>query len=154
MANTTDLTKLLEEAAAQWGAETVQAIKNKISEQKIIWEENLANSIAYKQTEGTDITFNMYSYGKYQDEGTGIFGSKKTPIPKSSIKGIAWFIEPWASSKGLNAWAVATSIQRHGGIEARPFFKSTIEIMVPKLNEYIDAAYKDFMDKIVEDTNN
>ena len=65
-------------------------------------------------------------YYKYMDGGTGIFGRFKTRIPDESINGMAYYIKDWAERKGLNPYAVATTIVRRGGLKPREITKAFV----------------------------
>lgn len=143
-----ELVALLREVSNQWGKETVVAILRELDSYPIAWTGELRASIGYTQDKDGEIDFGMSSYGKFVDEGTGIFGPSKTKIPKSSIPGMAYFLRPWATSKGLNPWAVATSIVNNGGIKPRPFYKSVIAQRIPELERLIARAYKEYLDDL------
>lgn len=146
-----DIEELLKQAADKWGYETVQAILREMDTQSIKWEGILRRSIMYEQ-EGTEITFHAADYGKYVDEGIGVFGPNRQSIRKESIPGIAYHLREWAGSKQLNPWAVATNIYKRGGIKPRPFFKSVIELRLPQLEEAINESYQVYMNNMVEGT--
>ena len=152
-----ELTLLLKQVKDKWGRETVQAILRKIDSYPIRWKGTLRRSIMYQQEEGPDGDINllMADYGKFIDEGIGLQGPRKSPIPKKSIAGIAFHIKPWADSKGLNAWAVATNIQKRGGFKSgpRPFFNSVIDQRVEVLGESITKAYTDYLNQSIENFN-
>lgn len=146
-----DFDKYLIEAQEKWGRETVAAIIKAIDSYPIRWRNTLKNSIKYTLPDKADElpTISMADYGKFVDEGTGIFGPRKTRIPKTSIKGIAFYIKPWADSKGLNNWAVATNIVKRGGIKPRPFFTTVIEARLPRWGELATEALRQYTeDKI------
>lgn len=65
-------------------------------------------------------------YYKYMDGGTGIFGRFKTRIPDESINGMAYYLRDWAERKGLNPYAVATSIVQRGGLKPREITKEFV----------------------------
>ncbi len=148
---------LLQQAKAQWGIETVQAIKNKITEDNIIYQSNLLNSIGFTQDDTLDgnITFNMAEYGKFIDEGVnGIQESQGSQFSfKGNYKGTAVAIKQWADSKGLNNWAVAHSIQKKG-IQPRRFFNSVIESRIPNLEQLLDTAYRTYLDAMINRQQN
>ena len=142
-----EITDILRKVKDKWGRETVKAIVNEIDKWPILFKGTLRRSISYEQKTGIDgdIDFNMADYGKYVDMGTGIFGPNKTPIPRESIPGIAFYLKTWASAKGLNPWAVATSIVKRGGIKPRPFFNNVIETRINSLGEGITSAMSDYL---------
>lgn len=150
-----ELVLLLKQVKDRWGRETVQAIVNKIDSYPIRWQGTLRRSITYQQdnTPDGDINIFMADYGKFIDGGIGQFGPRGTRIPKTSIPGIASHIKQWASSKGLNPWAVATNIVKRGGIKPRPFFNSVIEARVPQLGEAITEAYADYLEQAINKAN-
>jgi hypothetical protein len=52
----------------------------------------------------------------------------------------------WANSKGLNAWAVAHSIQRKG-LRPRRFFTYVIEQRLDELGPMLEEAYKNYLNQ-------
>jgi hypothetical protein len=148
----TDLTDLLKEVKFAWGEETVKAIKNKIDSEGLIWQGDLKASITFTQEEGLDgdIDFSMAPYGKFLDEGTGLKGPRQQAIPKESIPGIAYWIKPWADSKGLNNFAVATSIVNKGGLEPRRFFNDVIASRLEVLGKDIESAYINYLNNTMK----
>jgi len=148
---------LLQQAKAQWGIETVQAIKNKINEDNIIYQSNLLNSIGFTQDDTLDgnITFNMAEYGKFIDEGVnGTAQSQGSQFSfKGNYKGTAIAIKQWADSKGLNNWAVAHSIQKKG-IQPRRFFNSVVESRLPNLAEKLGEAYTQYLNSAINRQQN
>ena len=144
--------EVLQEAKRQWGIETVQAIKNKINEEGLIWQNNLINSIGLNQDDTLDgnITFKMFDYGKFLDEGvnglTNNFGSQFSY--RGNVKGMGAALKPWADSKGINAWAVANSLQSKG-LQPRRFFNSVIESRLPDLATKIEQAYTLYLNNAI-----
>jgi hypothetical protein len=144
--------EVLQEAKRQWGIETVQAIKNKINEEGLIWQNNLINSIGLNQDDTLDgnITFKMIDYGKFLDEGvnglTNNFGSQFSY--RGNVKGMGAALKPWADSKGINAWAVANSLQSKG-LQPRRFFNSVIESRLPDLATKIEQAYTLYLNNAI-----
>lgn len=146
-----DIKQILKEVKDKWGRETVEAIIRKISSYPIRDRGTLSRSITYAQDDAEDdIEFFMADYGKFIDEGVGIFGPRKQRIPKESIPGMAYHLKSWATSKNLNPWAVATNIQKRGGIKPRPFFKSVIESRVPQLGEMVTEAYNQYLESKIK----
>jgi hypothetical protein len=149
--------EVLQDAKRQWGIETVQAIKNALTESGSIWQGTLLDSIGLNQDDTLDgnITFKMEEYGKFIDEGVN--GSETSWGSEFSFrgnwKGTGAAIKPWADSKGLNAWAVAKSIQKRG-IEPRRFFKSVIETRLPNLGEKIGEAYTTYLNDTINRQQN
>lgn len=150
-----ELLNILRLIKDRWGRETVEAIVRKIDEYPIQYKGTLRRSISYSQDDNIDgeIQFNMADYGKFIDEGIGTFGPRNQAIPKTSIPGIAFYLKPWADSKGLNAWAVATNIVKRGGIKPRPFFNSVIEERIELLGNDITTALNEFMELQVQRYN-
>jgi hypothetical protein len=150
------LIKILKGVKDKWGADTVAAIVKEIDRYPIKWKGVLRRSVSYEQQSDLDgdITFNMADYGKFIDEGIGIFGPRNQRIPKRSIPGLAFYLRPWAQSKGLNPWAVATKIVERGGIKPRPFFNSVIQNRVPQLGEAITEAYTIYLNESINNLNN
>jgi hypothetical protein len=151
-----ELIEILKKVKDQWGREGVQAILKKMDSYPIKWRGTLRRSISYSQGDGPDgdITFNMADYGRFIDEGIGLFGPNKSPLRRESIPGIAFYLKPWATSKGLNPYAVATNIVKRGGIKPRPFFNSVIEARVPRLGESITEAYSEYLNKTINNIQN
>lgn len=151
------LIQLLQQAKAQWGIETVQAIRNRINEIGLIWQSTLVNSIGFTQDDTLDgnISFNMEEYGKFLDEGVNgletTFNSQYSF--KGNWKGTALAIKPWADSKGLNNWAVGRSIQKKG-LEPRRFFNSVVESRIPDLATNLDTAYRTYLDGLINRQQN
>jgi hypothetical protein len=143
-----ELNEILISVKDRWGRETVQAIINEIDKYPIRYKGTLRRSISYSQdnTPDGDIRFNMADYGQFIDEGTGLFGPKKTPIPKTSIPGIAHYLKDWARDKGLNPWAVATNIVKRGGVKPRPFFNTVIERRIEILGNNITEAIENYLE--------
>lgn len=150
-----ELILLIKQVKDKWGLETVNAIVKKIDSYPIRWKGIIRRSIIYKQDEGPDgdIDFFMADYGRFIDEGVGLFGPRKTRIPNKSIAGIAFHIKPWADSKGLNNWAVATNIVKRGGIKPRPFFNSVIEQRVAILGQDITESMAEYMENSIKNFN-
>jgi hypothetical protein len=143
-----ELIELLRGVKDKWGQETVAAILKKLDSYPVRWRGTLRRSVMYSQQPGPDgdIDFDMADYGQFIDDGIGIFGPRKQPIKKKSIPGIAFHLKQWATSKNLNSWAVATNIQKRGGIKPRPFFNSVIDSRVPILGEAITDAYTTYLE--------
>lgn len=150
-----ELIRLLREVKDKWGRETVAAMVKKLDSYPIKWKGTLRRSIIYKQEEGADgdVDFLMADYGRFIDEGIGTFGPRRQAIAKKSIPGIAFHLKPWATSKGLNPWAVATSIVNKGGIKPRPFFNSVIDQRVAVLGNDITNAIAKYMEDSVDKFN-
>lgn len=148
-----ELRKILEEVYNQWGAGTVRAIISQIDSYPIKFSGVLRRSISFEQIREDEVRFNMADYGKYVDEGIGIFGPKKTGIPKTSIPGLAFYLKDWSRAKGLNNWAVATNIVKRGGIKPRPFFNTVIESRVPLLGDAIIKSTEEYISKTVNNLN-
>lgn len=146
------LIQLLQQAKAEWGIETVQAIRNKINEIGLIWQSNLVNSIGFEQDDTLDgnITFKMEEYGKFLDEGVnGLEVTHNSQFSfKGNWKGTAVAIKEWAASKNLNNWALGHSIQKKG-ITPRRFFNSVIESRLPNLATNLDVAYRTYLDNLI-----
>ena len=153
-----ELILLLKQIKDQWGRETVAAIIKKIDSYPINYKGLLKRSISYEQ--GTsldgDIEFFMADYGQFVDKGVnGILQTRGSQFnfKQTSIKGVAYHIKPWALSKGLNNWAVATNIVKKG-IKPRPFFDSVIQSRINVLGESITQGMADYMDDQVNGLNN
>lgn len=144
--------EVLQEAKRQWGIETVQAIKNKINEEGLIWQNTLLNSIGLNQDDTLDgnITFKMTDYGKFLDEGVnGITNNLGSQFSyRGNWRGMGAAIKPWADSKGLNPWAVAKSIQSKG-LQPRRFFNSVIESRLPDLSTKLEVAYTTYLNDMI-----
>lgn len=148
-----ELRKILKDVYNKWGAETVRAIINKIDSYPVKWRGTLRRSISYSQPTEDQIDFNMADYGKFVDEGVGQFGPRGQRIPRESIPKIAYYLKPWAQSKGLNPYAVATNIVKRGGIKPRPFFNSVIEARVPQLGDAVVKAHEEYLNKTIDNLN-
>ena len=155
-----DLTQILREVKRNWGIETVAAIINSLNDRTSTFKGNLEKSIASEQEEGLDgdITFKMIDYGHFLD--LGVNGARSAFTSPYQFKGVSenkpekiramgGALKEWADSKGLNAWAVAWSIQRKG-LKPRRFFDSVIEL---RLNEVLPAdlekAYLDYLEGLI-----
>ncbi len=143
---------LLQQAKAQWGIETVQAIRNKINEEGLIWQSNLVNSIGFEQDDTLDgnINFKMIEYGKFLDEGVnGTLTNVGSQFSfKGNWKGTALAIKQWADSKNLNNWALGHSIQKKG-IQPRRFFNSVVESRIPALGIKLEQAYTQYLNAAI-----
>lgn len=153
-----ELLALLKQIKDQWGRETVAAILKRIDSYPIKYKGTLKRSVFYEQdkTPDADIEFFMADYGKFVDKGvngTGQTRNSEFSFKQTSIKGVAYHIRPWATSKGLNNWAVATNIVKKG-IKPRPFFDSVIQSRVNVLGEAITQGIADFMDNQINGLNN
>lgn len=152
-----ELINLLRQVKDQWGRETVAAIIKRLDTYPIKWKGTLRRSITYEQQEGADgdIDFFMADYGKFVDDGVnGTSTSRGSQFSfKGNWKGTAFYIKPWATSKGISPFAVAKSIQKKG-IKPRPFFNSVIEQRVAVLGEDITQAVADYMEQQVTNFNN
>lgn len=148
-----ELRKILKGVYDKWGAETVKAIITKIDSYPVKWRGTLRRSISYSQPAEDQIDFNMADYGRFVDEGVGQFGPRKQRIPRQSIPKIAHYLKPWAKSKGLNPYAVATNIVKRGGIKPRPFFNSVIEARVPQLGDAVVKAHEEYISKKIDEGN-
>ena len=148
---------LLLQAKAQWGIETVQAIRNKINEEGLIWQSNLVNSIGFSQDDTLDgnISFKMTDYGKFLDEGVnGTLTNVGSQFSfKGNWKGTAIAIKEWADSKNLNNWALGHSIQKKG-IQPRRFFNSVIESRLSNLEINLDTAYRTYLNNMINNQLN
>lgn len=144
----TELEQILDEVLDKWGRETVQAILRKMDSYPIRWQGTLRRSVSFIQKD-QQVEFLMADYGKFIDEGIGIFGPRKTRIPLAKKGALAYHLKTWASTKNLNSWAVATNIIKRGGIKPRPFFDSVIQSRTPQLETAIDTAYQKYMTDMV-----
>lgn len=153
-----ELLALLKQIKDQWGRETVAAILKKIDSYPIKYKGTLKRSVFYEQdkTADADIEFFMADYGQFVDKGvngTTQGRGSQFNFKQTSIKGVAFHIKPWATSKGLNNWAVATNIVKKG-IKPRPFFDSVIQSRINILGESITQGMADFMTNQIEGLNN
>jgi hypothetical protein len=153
-----ELLALLIQIKDQWGRETVAAILKKIDSYPIKYKGTLKRSIFYEQdkTADGDIEFFMADYGQFVDKGVnGIAQARGSQFnfKQKSIAGVAFHIKPWATSKGLNNWAVATNIVKKG-IKPRPFFDSVIQTRVNFLGDAITQGIADYMDDQINNLNN
>lgn len=154
-----ELILLLKQIKDQWGRETVAAILKRIDSYPIKYKGTLKRSISYEQGKDVDgdIEFFMADYGKFVDQGvngTQVTRGSKFNFRQTSIKGVAYHIKPWATSKGIqNPWGVATNIVKKG-IKPRPFFDSVIQSRINILGEAITQGMADYMDDQVNGLNN
>jgi hypothetical protein len=148
-----DIQEILNKLLEKWSQDTVAEMIKAIDSQDIKWRGALKRSIKYEI--GQDgVEFLMADYGAFVDEGTGIFGPRKQRIPKRSLGGIAYHIKPWADSKGLNNWAVATKIIQRGGVKARPFFKSIIEQRLATQQKEIQDGFQRYIEDRISQAAN
>jgi len=152
-----ELLDLLAQIKDQWGRETVAAILKKIDSYPIKWKGTLKRSVFYEQdkTADADIEFFMADYGQFVDKGVnGTTQNRNSQFNfrQSSIKGVAFHVKPWADSKGINNWAVATNIVKKG-IKPRPFFDSVIQSRINVLGENITQGVADFMEAQISKAN-
>lgn len=152
---------LIREVKDKWGRETVAAMVKAIEKQNIKWRGTLKRSVMYEQdnTLDGDIEIHMADYGKYVDEGIGPAGINKRPILKGDPKAdrkkigaIAYHLKPWASSKNLNPFAVATKIAKYG-IKPKPFYNSVLTARVQILGDMIIEAQKEYLEAIAKDNS-
>lgn len=147
-----ELIKILQDAKAQWGLGTVEAIKKKIADDRIIYQSNLLNSIGFSQDDTPDgnITFKMTDYGKFVDEGVnGLLVDHNSEYSfRGNWQGTAFAIKAWADSKGLNNFALGHSIQKKG-IKPRRFFNSVVEARIPDLASDLEEAYIGYLEGLI-----
>lgn len=144
----TELEKILDDALNKWGQETVQAIIRQIDSYPIRWKGTLRRSISYDIV-NQQVEFLMADYGQFIDEGIGIYGPRKQRIPTTKKGALAYYLKEWSSSKGLNSWAVATNIIKRGGVKPRPFFNTVIQQRVQGLDKFLNDAYDDYLQTVV-----
>lgn len=144
-----DTRDLIREVERIWVAEVVQKIKDEIKNINLIDSGTLENSIKSEyddQSVDGEFKFGMADYGKYQDQGVNPkdISLYDTPFEfRGNVAGTAFALESWATSRGLNPWAVAWILQNEKGIKPKMFFNSTIEAMYPKLAERIEQLIID-----------
>lgn len=124
-----------------------QRAKEKLkSSNRGVWSgkllESISGSVQYDDGEW-NLFLDMEDYGQFIDEGVNgtekswssrfSYTDKKPPIDK---------IRPWAKSKGLNPWAVQTSIYKKG-IKPVNFFEETLDKEFDKILDYIAEAEAD-----------
>jgi len=158
-----ELEIILRNTYNQWGKETVIAIQKKIDSYKLNYTGTLKKSVQF--IPGADLS-NLGQviiappadkYADFMDQGvSGTEIKRNSPYkfkgtPKT-IGGMAFYLKPWATSKGLNPWAVAHSMAKKG-IKARPFFKSVIEARTPMLGEMWADAEKEYLESMVAKFN-
>ena len=153
-----ELIEYLRQIKDKWGKETVAAILKKIDSYPIKYKGTLKRSISYEQdgTADGDIEFFMADYGQFVDQGVnGINQTRGSQFSfkQTSIKGVAYHIKPWASSKGLNNWAVATNIVKKG-IKPRPFYNSVIQSRISVLGEALTQGIVTYEENRINNLNN
>jgi len=152
-----DLITILQQAKADWGRETVEAIKLKIQRDGVVFSSDLLNSIGFNQDDTLDgnITFKMSDYGKFVDEGVnGTSTNVGSQFSfKGNYKGTAVAIKQWADSKGLNNWALGHSIQKKG-IKPRRFFKDVIATQLPDFETNLVGAYNEYLNSQINRQQN
>jgi len=152
-----DLITILQGAKADWGRETVEAIKLKIQRDGVVFSSDLLNSIGFNQDDTLDgnITFKMSDYGKFVDEGVnGTSTNVGSQFSfKGNYKGTAVAIKQWADSKGLNNWALGHSIQKKG-IKPRRFFKDVIATRLPDFETNLVGAYNEYLNSQINRQQN
>lgn len=149
--NEQQLIVLINSIKDKWGRETVNAILNKLRQEQAIFTGTLERSIVFEQDpQSGDITFFMADYGQFLDEGVnGTDESKGSQFTfRGNWKGTAFYLQQWASAKGLNPWATAKSIQKRG-IEPRKFFTSVIEQRLQLLGDDINRGISDYMTDLI-----
>ena len=140
-----ELKKILDE----WGAETVGKIIQAIDTNNLKWRGTLRRSIIYQIGED-NIQFLMADYGKFFDENSD------SPTFKKGSKGaLAYHLKDWASSKGLNSWAVATNIVKRGRLKRKPvnFFTAVIEKQIANLAPKLDDGIIRYLDQRIQIIN-
>jgi hypothetical protein len=152
-----DLILILQQVKANWGIETVNAIKTKIQQEQIIWNGELLDSINYVQDETLDgnITFKMTEYGKFIDEGVnGLNNSVGSQYSyRGNVAGMGAALKPWADSKGLNPWAVAWTLQKEG-LQPRRFFNDVIAVRLESLAKDLEKAYVTYLNSTINKQQN
>ncbi len=98
---TSDILKELGEAI-------VKGLRVKLSSNGIDSSSTLSNQLDYTVKHDTFLYIDMPEYGVYVDSGTK---PHMPPVDK---------LERWATSRGLNAWAVAMNIKKYG-TKPKPF---------------------------------
>lgn len=149
--NEQQLLQIINQIKDRWGLETVNAILNKIRQENAIYSGTLERSISYEQdAQSGDISFFMADYGQFIDEGVnGTEQNRGSQFQfKGNWKGTAFHIKEWATSKGLNPYATAKSIQAKG-IEPRRFFTSVIESRLNSLGDNINQGIQDYMNNLI-----
>ena len=144
-----DIQEILNKLLDKWSQDTLNEMLRRIDSQDIKWRGILRRSLMYEITKD-GVEFLMADYGRFIDDGTGIFGPRKQRIPKSSIPGMAYHLKAWASSKNINPWAVATKIQQRGGVKAKPFFKSVIEQRLQTQQAEIQQGLQDYITQRIQ----
>jgi hypothetical protein len=137
-----ELKKILDE----WGAETVAKIIQAIDTNNLKWRGTLRRSIIYQIGED-NIQFLMADYGQFFDQDSG-----SPRFSKKNKGALAYHLKDWASSKGLNNWAVATNIVKRGGLKRKPvnFFTVVIEKQIAELVPMLDESIVRYLDNRIE----
>lgn len=159
-----DLIQLLQQVKRQWGQETVAAIIAEMQRQNLRYEGKLEESIDFEQeqTLDGDIKFKMLDYGQYLD--LGVNGARSVYTTRFQFRGITenkpekiramgGALFQWATSKGLNPWAVAWSLQRKG-LRPRRFFQNVIEQRLEDLTPMLQDAYNDYLQQLTNRQQN
>lgn len=148
-----ELILILKQVKDIWGRETVAAILREMDRKRnsLTFKGTLKKSVMYEQGADLDgdISFFMADYGHFLDQGVnGTRSAYSTPFSfsgdKDKIRKMGGALKPWVDSKGLNAWALANSIQKKG-IEPRRFFDSVVESRINVLGEAITIALSEYM---------
>lgn len=148
-----ELILLLKQIKDQWGRETVAAILREMDTKRngLSFNGTLRKSISYEQQEDLDgdISFSMLNYGHFLDQGVnGTRSAYATQFKfsgdKDKIRRMGGALKPWADAKGINAWALANSLQKKG-IEPRRFFDSVVEVRLGVLGEAITTGLTEYM---------
>lgn len=148
-----ELISLLKQVKDQWGRETIAAILLQMDNSRngLVFRGTLKKSVIYEQAPDLDgdISFFMADYGHFLDQGVnGTRSAYATQFKfsgdKNKIRKMGGALKPWADSKGINAWALANSIQKKG-IAPRRFFDSVVEARLGTLGEAITIALTEYM---------
>lgn len=147
-----ELLQYLKEIQLEWGRGTVKAIIKKIDRERLVFEGNLRRSIDFDLNDKGEFVFDMEGYGAYLDEGVnGTVQNRGSKFQfAGNYKGTAYALTAWATSKGLNRFAVARSIQKKG-IKPRRFFNDVIASRTNDLGELITQGMADWMENNIGD---
>lgn len=127
-----------------YGEETLQSMRNILSNANKIASGNLISSLSYQITyngSNLDIEFQMPEYGEFVDKGRK--AGKQPPI--SNIK-------QWLATRGIPqqaAFPIARKIGREG-IKATPFFETSINAGQDKLISDLEVAFTKDYEKYLE----
>lgn len=95
---------------------------------------SIVPSVTARGNEVRGVVGSNVVYAPFQELGTGTFVGKQAHFPPPSA------LERWAGRKGMNAFVVARSIWRRGGLRAKKFLENAFKSNEARIRRMIEAA--------------